>query len=184
MKKLLIIFLASFILFGCTKETPDQILMDAMNSKIDFINEENKGVLFKEFPIYEDDLAVPDKYAYVDMDNDGTNELVVETTSYYGAFIILHYDKETRKIYGYMLGARSLEDLKEDGTFIGSGGAAVNSYCKIKFDKNKYEIIDLAYSDSTNNEYKIDDKDVTKKEIEEFTDNWFKKTSVEWIEVE
>ena len=75
MKKLLIIFLASFILFGCTKETPDQILMDAMNSKIDFINEENKGVLFKEFPIYEDDLAVPDKYAYVDMDNDGTNEL-------------------------------------------------------------------------------------------------------------
>ncbi len=153
------------------------VLIDAMNSKREVLLDGNK-TLFKDIHIVENDYAIPDKYTFIDLDNDNIEEIVVLTTSYYGEYVILRYNN--KEVYAYPLGYRSMEILNKDGSFLGSGGAAVSSYCKMKFTNNKMEITEEAYSDSTSNEYKINDKDVSKEEIEAYITQWNNKEEVEW----
>ena len=155
-----------------------QLLLNVMNNKQKFINEDNKEVFFKDFKIVENQTAKVDKYAFVDMDKDGTEELVIYTTSDYGAYVILHYEND--KVYGYMIGVRSLENLKTDGSFMGSSGANSSEYSRITFNKNKYSIKTEAVYDETNNVYEIDNTSVSEKEIKEYVEKWNKKENVSW----
>ena len=149
-----------------------------MNNKQKFIDEDNNEVYFKDFKIVENQTAKVDKYAFVDMDKDGTEELVIYTTSDYGAYVILHY--ENSKVYGYMVGVRSLENLKTDGSFIGSSGANSNEYLRMTFNKNSYNLETEAVYDGTNKDYKINNANVSEKEIKEYVENWNKKENVSW----
>ena len=66
-------------------------------------------------------------FAVVDMDNDGTPEVVLSTTDSgnYQFFEILHYDAGT--VYGYFIISGTLLNLKADGTYsYDSGYPAVN----------------------------------------------------------
>lgn len=155
-----------------------KILFDVMNNKQKFINEDNKEVFLKDFKIIENQTAKVDKYAFVDMDKDGTEELVIYTTSDYGAYVILHYEND--KVYGYMIGVRSLENLKTDGSFMGSSGANSNEYSRMTFSKNSYAIKTEAVYDETNKVYEIDNTSVSEKQIKEFVENWNKKENVSW----
>lgn len=130
-----------------------QVLLSVMNNKQKLINEDNKEVLLKEFKIVENQTAKVDKYAFVDLDGDGVQELVIYTTSDYGAYVILHY--ENSKVYGYMIEVRSLENLKADGSFMGSSGANSNEYLRMTFNKNSYSTKTEAVYDGTNKIYKI-----------------------------
>ena len=124
------------------------------------------------------------EYVFTDLDNDGRSELVVLIESIDGSYVILRYNKKEEKVYGYVLGVRELEDLKQDGTFMGSGGAAISTYSKIEFDKNnKMNVIDLAYVDEEANVYKIDNKDVSYDEMNTYIEKWDEKKSVNWIKV-
>ena len=155
-----------------------QLLLNVMNNKQKFINEDNKEVFLKDFKIVENQTAKVDKYAFVDMDKDGTEELVIYTTSDYGAYLILHY--ENNIIYGYMIGVRSLENLKTDGSFMGSNGANSSEYSRMTFNKNKYAIKTEAVYDETNKVYEIDNTSVSEKQIKEYVENWNKKENVSW----
>lgn len=155
-----------------------QMLLDVMNSKHKFIDENNKNVYFKDFEIVEGQTAEVETYAFVDMDDDGIEELIIYTTSDYGAYVILHY--ENQEVYGYMIGIRSLENLKSDGTFIGSNGAHSNEYLRMKFNKNEYSIETEAVYDKIDKIYKISDTDVSEKEIKDYTEKWSKKEDVSW----
>lgn len=155
-------------------------LFDVMNSCITFIDSTNNRVMFNEYKISNEEKAVPSKYAYVDLDNDGIEELVVLTTSDYGAYIILKY--QDNDIYGHMIGIRSFEKLKVDGSFIGSSGANNNEYLTITFNENKYSLNKEAVFDENNQIYQIKGKDVTKDEINTFVEEWNKKENVKWIE--
>lgn len=155
-------------------------LFDVMNSCITFIDWANNRVMFNEYKISNEEKAVPSKYAYVDLDNDGIEELVVLTTSDYGAYIILKY--QDNDIYGHMIGIRSFEKLKVDGSFIGSSGANNNEYLTITFNENKYSLNKEAVFDENNQIYQIKGKDVTKDEINTFVEEWNKKENVKWIE--
>lgn len=161
-----------------SKTDTNQLLLDVMNNEEKFINKDNKEVYLKDFKIVEEQTAKVDKYAFVDMDKDGIEELVIYTTSDYGAYVILHY--ENSKVYGYMVGVRSLENLKTDGSFIGSSGANSNEYLRMTFNKNSYNLETEAVYDGTNKDYKINNANVSEKEIKEYVENWNKKENVSW----
>ena len=149
-----------------------------MTNKQKFVDENNNEIYLKDFKIVDNQTAEVDKYTLVDLNKDGIKELVIYTTSDYGAYIILHY--EDNKIYGYMIGVRSLETLKTDGSFIGSSGANSNEYSTITFNKNSYTIHTEAVYDETNKVYKIDNADVSQNEAKDYVENWNKKEDVTW----
>lgn len=161
-----------------TTNDTNQILLNVMNNKQKFIQEDNKEVYLKDFKIVENQTAQVDKYTFVDMDKDGTEELVIYTTSDYGAYIILHY--ENNKVYGYMIGVRSLENLKTDGSFMASSGANSTEYLRITFNKNTYTMETEAIYDETNKNYKINNETVSETKIKEYVTNWNKKENAKW----
>ena len=155
-----------------------QLLLDVMDNKQKFIDEDNQEVFLKDFKIIENQTAEVDKYSFVDLDKDDIEELIIYTTSDYGAYVILHY--EDNKIYGYMIEIRSLENLKTDGSFMGSSGANSIEYLRMTFNKNSYTFKTEAVYDDTNKVYKINDINVSEAEIKEYTENWNKKENVSW----
>ena len=72
-------------------------------------------------------------FTIVDMDGDGENEIVlsISTGSIDEGFEVLHYQDGI--VYGYHFWYRALEDLKEDGKFIGKGGDFDASKQRFKF---------------------------------------------------
>ncbi len=83
------------------------------------------------------------KFAKLDLDGDGEDEVVlwlqVNGHLDYG-FEVLHY--HDGEVYGYTLPYRAFYELKTDGTFIYSGGAADSGIGKIKFSGTEYSIIE------------------------------------------
>ena len=155
-----------------------QLLLDIMNNKKSFIDQDNNETLLKNFEIVETQKAEVQKYAFVDFDKDGTQELVIYTTSDYGAYVILHY--EEGNVYGYMIEIRSLENLKGDGSFTGSNGASSTEYLRMTFNKNNYDINTEAIYDITNKIYKINNNQVSLEEIKEYVKEWNQKEDVKW----
>lgn len=90
------------------------------------------------------------KFAIVDLDNDGTPEVILWLTvngnDYYG-FEVLRYQDEV--VYGYTLWYRAFMELKVDGTFSYSSGAADNGFGTLAFTKNAYSIDNITYSESS-----------------------------------
>lgn len=83
----------------------------------------------------EEDITVRvDKFTVVDLDGDGENEVVLwilyNGDSYYG-FEVLHYQEGT--VYGNTFTYRAFYDLKVDGTFHWSGGAANSGTGRLTF---------------------------------------------------
>ena len=118
------------------KTNPKIMLEEVMNNKRTFITENNEEKLFNAYELANGEYARPDSYVYIDLDDDGIQELVILTTANYGAYIILHLEEEN--IYGYELGIRLFEELKANGTFMSSSGANFNEYYMIEFNKNTY----------------------------------------------
>lgn len=201
MKKILFLILVSVSLYGCTKEETKNPTIDPVeeeqkvepikqldeNSKLlnkvltseqKFIDENSNEVLLKDYQIVEKNTTI-DKYVYLDMDNDNIKELVMLTTSDYGAYIVLHIEES--KIYGYMVPIRSLEQLKTDGSFKSSSAANYTEYSNMKFNKTTYEIVTSALNDEQNKIYKINGKDVTRSEINTYVTSFDAKEPVEFI---
>ena len=64
------------------------------------------------------------RFAVVDMDGDTLPEIVLETEDdhgYLNGYCILRYVQG--EVWGHVIGARSLENLREDGTHMGDAGA-------------------------------------------------------------
>jgi len=89
------------------------------------------------------------KFAVIDLDNDGTPEVVLSLTvnknDYFG-FEVFRYQDGV--VYGYTLWYRSFMELKDDGTFSYSGGAADHGFGTIMFTKDGYTINEITYSES------------------------------------
>ena len=92
------------------------------------------------------------KFTIIDLDGNGENEIVlwlqINGVSDYG-FEILRYKDE--KVYGYTLPYRAFMNLKTDGSFEFSGGAADTGIGKLKFLEDEYTTEKLVYSDSEYN---------------------------------
>lgn len=103
---------------------------------------------------------VPEQYAFVDMDIDNIDELVIFDVKM-NYYLVLRY--ENGKVYGYNIGARSLIHLKTDGSFMTSSAAGINSIGNIRFDGSECKVIDKALANDYDQEYFIDGKKQTKK---------------------
>ena len=79
-----------------------------------------------------------DGLVLVDLDNQNGKELIISLYEGGGNYLILTRDLEN--IYGTNLGARRFESLQKDGKYIGSGGAGDWYFCKLKIDKEGFEV--------------------------------------------
>ena len=70
--------------------------------------------------------------ASVDFDQDGDMEAVVELTNQMDGWrVVLHYSDGS--VFGYEFGVRSMQDIYEDGTIIGSSGAEEENVFRLSF---------------------------------------------------
>lgn len=177
------------------KETYRDILL----SNEDFINSGENGEYLERVNIGDITIVFTSaegvtgkvtKFAIVDMDGDGENEIVlcISTGSIDEGFEVLHY--QDGEVYGYHFWYRALEDLAEDGTFIGSGGTSDTSIKKIKFLEKGYAIDTLYESSSHYNvdgvneiQYYANGEICSEEEFNEAMSYQDKKTRVVWYEL-
>ena len=161
------------------------IYMEVLEGKRNFINEDDKEITFNDYLNTEkgnmDSAKVT--YTYIDFDNKDSikhEEMLVLTETNDGYFLILNYDEYADKVYGIYKNYRDMIYVKSDGSIYGSGGANASYVYKLILDKNKYEEVVLA----ENNEgmYKIDNKEVTKDEYDNYLEEFNKKDSISYTD--
>lgn len=191
MKKILSIFLICVIalnMCACSgKEDSTKTLLTAvLNNEKTFINEKGEAVLLKDYALGKGELAIPlyadpTEYTFVDMDNNGTDELVINVSTGYGAYLVLCCNGFD--IYGYEFGVRAFHQLKTDGSFIGSGGAASEYFCRLSFEDNKANVIYTAVKDSNIGRFELDGKECSIQELNEYINDWNLKEDVKWVKI-
>ena len=187
-KKYLLMFLVLLLCIGCNKKVEegintDKLLLEAINGTKKIVYEDGSTIYFDDIKFNEDENAVPSEYVLIDLDKDGTKELVCLTTAFTGEYVILRYNKTNNSIYGYHTGYRSFMDLKEDGSFRGSGGASITGYYILKFDNNMMSAEEVALLDYSENKYTINNQNVTKEEAVNYETEFNKKKGVTWIKI-
>ena len=157
----------------------NKALLSVLNNEKSFINESGEEVYLKDYKLENSAYVAPEKYALLDLDGDKKDELVLYDNSDYGAYIVFHIFED--KVYAFNFGERHLMFLKEDGTFIQSGGASLNKYATLSFKNNTYIINEEAYIDDTNNEYRINGVSSTQEKAKEYEHNFHEnKRGVSW----
>lgn len=159
-----------------------EMLMDVLYNKKIFISESGEAFYFVEYKPYGSLEVIPDKYALVDLDGDSNDELVVYITAEVGDYMVFHV--YNNKVYGFVFGGRSLMSLKEDGSFVQSGGAGINVYACLKFEKNKYSITELAYKDDYAQQFRINGVATTAEKAEAYVVGFYNKPDVVWMKYE
>ncbi len=128
-------------------------------------------------------------FAVLDIGHDGTPAVVLSLNvndNPYG-FEVLSYQDEI--VYGYTFSLRQFGDLRTDGTFLASGGAADVGICTITFDKGTYSIDQFTYSESTTDSqnnmsisYFVNHQSVTEDAYNEAFSQWQKIPLVTWYD--
>lgn len=97
----------------------------------------------------EDVTIAATEFTVIDLDDDGLQEIVlwlkINGVSDYG-FAVLRYQEGD--VYEYTLPYRSFMDLKTDGTFLFSSGAADSGIGQLNFSEEEYTINALYYCKS------------------------------------
>ena len=188
MKRLLTVFFCFSItmLVGCMPVEKDgsEVLLSVMNQECTFVTQNGKEVLLKDYMVGEGEYitnkyAQPYEYTYVDFDEDGMDEMVINISNDLGFYLVLHYEAE--KVYGYEFVIRSLQSLKSDGSFIRSGGAMSTYYSCMTFDKQKVKITNTAIKDDNNQIYELYGKQSSIEELDKYIANWNQKENVTWM---
>ena len=199
MKKLMVIFMClvmcvSFV--GCNntekqndeaKETLQRVLEkeQTFTAKTIVFSDKTTEQTLEKYHFQTIDNAyysfVPEQYAFVDMDNDNIDELVILDVkiTYY---LVLHYENE--KVYGYNIGARSLIDLRTDGSFMTSSAGGIGSIGNMCFDGSECKVINKALANDYDQEYFIDGKKTDQKTSKKYFDDWNENTSkISWVTI-
>lgn len=170
------------------ENTPEQNkLLSVLYNEVPFVDETGKTVYVKDYNIAgvaQQNYAVPESYAFIDFDNDGSIEMLANVSTDYGFFLVLHMDDE--QVYGYKFTLRSMRNPKTDGTFEGSGGAAESAIFTLKFSGNQYEMTELAYHNDLPEikEYRINGVSATQEDYQTFYNDYVNKPDVQWKTVE
>lgn len=180
------ILIVIILIVGCKNQKKNSIdisVTDIINNKITFVTEDGKSVYLKDYRLpnlYEDLYLIPEKYVYIDFDEDNVKELVLYTPNV-GRYIVFY--RGEKDIFVFEFVERAMIDLKTDGSFIQSEGAGINSYSRLSFNKNKYEVFEEAYSNDMNNVYRINEKKATSENVNKYKREFLKKESADWKEI-
>lgn len=89
-----------------------------------------------------ENYLIPTSFCVVDMDQDGTNEIIVGIdTDVDGLRLVLRYQDGT--VYGYPFGFRSLKTVSTDGLVTGSSSAFESSITRLSFNSLTIDYYDL-----------------------------------------
>ena len=134
------------------------------------INDEKNNTL-NELRDKNDEPLEAESFAVVDMDSDGTPEVVLDFGGPYNDVVVLHY--EGGKVYGFSI--PYTYSLTNDGIYNGSLQAWFFTYCKVKsIAKDSYRVDTLARVEADLLEedkepfYYIGEAKVTKDEYDNF----------------
>jgi len=118
-------------------------------------------------------------YTFIDFDHDECNELVLETSSDLYTYIILRCSDSN--VFAFLFGARQLGELKADGSFLGSNGAASTAYFTLRFDGGGYISTCEASGDYAAGIFEINSKPCSEQEFNTFVAAWGDKETPAWI---
>lgn len=164
-----------------------------LQNKVNFLSTDNKknvylNDLLTNKEIYGTIFKIT-HFTVLDMDGDKIPEVILELSDGDNnpiCFEVLHY--MNAKVYGYNIVYRGLEELKTDGTFIYSSGAADNGCGKLRFESNVYKTDTLGYSKSSQGDanltisYFINNKPVTEESFNSFMKEQHGKKDAVWYE--
>ena len=194
MKKVIILLctIVLFVMCGCSsnksedqKPNPsvesdkNKILTAVLNNEKTFVDDDGKAKYLLDYSITETIKAVPCEYVFVDFDGDEQDELVVNVSADLGIYLIFNFNG--MDVFCHRTDARSLISLKTDGSFMISGGAGVNHYCRSIFTDSDRHVWPECVKDSMSGEFFIDGENVSIAEINEYINDWNLKEDVEWI---
>jgi len=168
-----------FKILGEDLSSRDKILLEVLRNERAFTAEDGQLLRLEKYKVCGTQDAVVDRYALVDFDGDGVNELVAYMAPDL-AYMVFRWEQGT--VYGYEFAVRGMQSLKADGTHRGSGGASVSGYYALRFKDGKCEQYELAYQEDIpgNEEYRIDGKAVTQREFMEFFTAFESKPDASW----
>ncbi len=184
---ILVAIIASVVAAVCFLTDPialnkTDVLLDVLNNERPFINESGESVYFKNHKPFDLIDVVPEKYARVDFDGDGKEELIAHITPNVGAYTVFHI--YNNKVYGFDFWDRELIGLKADGRFVQSGGAGLNRFVTLRFKKDKYEIIEQAYADDMKKHYRINGVSSSVEFVNKYIDEFYNKPDASWEKFE
>lgn len=172
-----------------------EIYQEVLRGNRDFEDSANGGSLkitgAKEMFTQDANAAMsPGQFTLVDLDGDGEPETVVAMMGSDNSPVgnlVLHCQENT--VYGYVFFYREMSEIKADGSFLGSGGAANVSLCRLSFDRREYRLDEFTYSrssyDSGNNlimTYVVNSGESTQEEYETAYSQWEELPGVEWYD--
>lgn len=126
-------------------------------------------------------MFVPAQYAFVDMNGDKIFEMVVADLKL-DFFLVLRY--AGGGVCGYVIPHRSLMDLRADGLFRGSEGAAISSIGRMSFKNLEYAVTELAYMDQQKGVYRLNGATSDKASVEAYYKARENIPAVKWIKIE
>lgn len=159
------------------EKSEEEIYMQILSGERKYIKENNQEELLQEYIDTLNSNNVYINYAMIDLDEDDKNEMVIYIdTNSDGYYLVLNY--ESGAVYGFKFDYREMVNLKIDGRFMQSGGAADSQIVRMVFDKNEININILAIRNS--NEFKINSEVVTEKDYNEYMSEFEKMKNVEF----
>ncbi len=132
---------------------------------------------------YVDYPVEADSFSIVDLDHDGTPELVLSVPIGADNFsLILRYEDSI--VYSFSFSGRACNQLRKNGTFWASGGAAESGICSITFSKDQCTVDKFTYCTMPDYDVKyfVDHKEVSEAEWDLATDEWQKLPYLDWYE--
>lgn len=157
----------------------DGLLLKVLRNESVFTATDGQSLRLENYKLFGSQKAVVDRYAFVDFDGNGVNELVAYMAPDLG-YMVFRWEQGT--VYGYEFVVRGMQSLKADGTHRGSGGASVSGYFALRFKDGKCEQYEHAYQEDIlgNEEYRIDGKSVTRREFMKFLTAFESKPDASW----
>lgn len=154
---------------------PEKIKDVVANDEKFLWTETDKKLFLKEF-----DSDKIEEFCVNDLDGDGVAELLLQLES--SNILILHLEDKT--VYGYTVPFRGMLDLKTDGSYGVSGGAAVYSIETINFNGEEYSFTELCYYDGIEEEnnviYRLNGETASKEEVTEYLQRQDEKENAVW----
>ncbi len=118
-------------------------------------------------------------YVIVDLDSDGTDEMVVNASV--GSGLVMVFRFYNGKVYSYEFKMSELKNLKKDCSFMQGSSNYLNSVSRLEFEGTSCKFVEIAYRDLHNNVYRLNGAAVSKEELEKFDEEWNKIPGVNWV---
>ncbi len=164
-----------------------KILLSQVSFAFQFVVADGEKSYFLNSIAYDGYWMKPIRFSLIDMNHDLIPELIVEGSLGAADFVLVIREVE-EKMIAHEFSHRQMYDLKKDGSFGASGGAAHIGYFKLEFDNSKYNIHRIAETDTGEDTdgnlipiFYIGETLVDENEFWEFWESLRNKEEAEWI---